>query len=164
MLYDLTLWFFHVVSLLVLHWHWISKVLRAEVFSPLIKQISPFQQKQRDRRGSRKVKNVWHIFGKYNKDDEQQCEIFSFAFKSPATVFSPDILWKNIHWSSPIASPKQCFNSKKIFVSHFAMEQKTLKNVYNCLNMNIYSYLETSGCQSSYLYLNVVHFFNTSVN
>ncbi len=27
-----------------------------------------------------------------------------------------------------------------------------------------YSYLETSGGQSSNLYLNVVHFFNTSVN
>ena len=33
----------------------------------------------------------------------------------------------------------------------------------NCLNTNIYSYLETSGCQSSNLYLNV-HFFNTNVN
>ncbi len=39
-----------------------------------------------------------------------------------------------------------------------------LKNVNNCLNANIYSYLETSGRQSSNLYLNVVHFFNTSVN
>jgi hypothetical protein len=32
------------------------------------------------------------------------------------------------------------------------------------LNINIYSYLETSGGQSSNHYLNVVHFFNTSVN
>ncbi len=38
------------------------------------------------------------------------------------------------------------------------------KNVNNCLNTNIYSYLETSGVQSSSLHLNVVHFFNTSVN
>ncbi len=39
------------------------------------------------------------------------------------------------------------------------------KNVNNCLNTNIYSYLEISGGQSSCnLYLNVVHFFNTSVN
>jgi hypothetical protein len=37
-------------------------------------------------------------------------------------------------------------------------------NVNNCLNMKIYSYLETSGGQSSNLYLNVVDFFNTSVN
>ncbi len=43
------------------------------------------------------------------------------------------------------------------------MEQRTLKNVFNCLNTNIYSYLETSGGQSSNLYLNV-QFFNTSVN
>ena len=38
-----------------------------------------------------------------------------------------------------------------------------LKNVNNCLNTNTYSYLETSGSQSSDLYLNVVPFFNTSV-
>ncbi len=38
------------------------------------------------------------------------------------------------------------------------------KIVNNYLNTNIYSYLETSGSQSSNLYLNVVHFFNTSVN
>jgi hypothetical protein len=44
------------------------------------------------------------------------------------------------------------------------MEQHTLKNVNNCLNTNIYSYLETSGGQSSNLYLNVAHFFFTSVN
>ncbi len=39
-----------------------------------------------------------------------------------------------------------------------------LKNVNNYLKTNIYSYLETSGGQSSNLYLNVVHFFNTSFN
>jgi len=44
------------------------------------------------------------------------------------------------------------------------MEQRTLRNVNNYLNTNIYSYLETSGGQSSNLYLKVVHFFNTSVN
>ncbi len=38
------------------------------------------------------------------------------------------------------------------------MKQYTLKNVNNCLNTNIYSYLETSGGQSFYLNLNVVHF------
>jgi hypothetical protein len=43
------------------------------------------------------------------------------------------------------------------------MEQHILKIVKNCLNTNIYSYLETSGGQSSNLYLNVVHFFNTSL-
>jgi hypothetical protein len=44
------------------------------------------------------------------------------------------------------------------------MEQRTLKNVNNCWNANIYSYLETSCGQSSNLYLNVVHFFNTGIN
>jgi hypothetical protein len=44
------------------------------------------------------------------------------------------------------------------------MEQRTLKIVNSCLNTNIHSYLEISGGQSYVLYLNVVHFFNTSVN
>jgi len=43
------------------------------------------------------------------------------------------------------------------------MEQRAFKNVNNSLIMNIYSYLETSGGQSSNIYLNVVHFFNTCV-
>ncbi len=44
------------------------------------------------------------------------------------------------------------------------MELRTLKNVNNYLNTNIYSYLVTSGRQSSNLYLNVVQFINTGVN
>jgi hypothetical protein len=40
----------------------------------------------------------------------------------------------------------------------YAMEQRTLKDLNNYLNTNNYSYLETSGGQSSNLYLNVVHF------
>ncbi len=44
-----------------------------------------------------------------------------------------------------------------------SMEQQALKNVNNCLNINIYSHLEMSCSQSSNLYLNVVHLFNTSV-
>jgi hypothetical protein len=43
------------------------------------------------------------------------------------------------------------------------MEERTLKNVNHCLNTNSYSSLETFGGQSSNLYLNVAHFFNTSV-
>jgi hypothetical protein len=39
------------------------------------------------------------------------------------------------------------------------MEQRTLKNVNNCLNANIYSYLETSGGQSSNLYFKCCSFF-----
>ncbi len=41
------------------------------------------------------------------------------------------------------------------------MEQRTLKNANNWWKSNIYFYLETSGCQSLNLYLNVVNFFNT---
>ncbi len=43
------------------------------------------------------------------------------------------------------------------------MEQRILKIVNNCFNTNIYTYLETSGGQSSNQYLNVVNFFNTSL-
>jgi hypothetical protein len=38
------------------------------------------------------------------------------------------------------------------------MEQHALKNANNCLNTNMYFYLETSGGQSSDPYLNAVHF------
>jgi hypothetical protein len=38
------------------------------------------------------------------------------------------------------------------------MEQDALKNINNFLNNNIYSYLETSGGQSSNSYLNIVRF------
>jgi hypothetical protein len=38
------------------------------------------------------------------------------------------------------------------------------KNVDSRLNTKIYSYLETSGGQSSNPHLNVVHFFNTRVD
>ena len=44
------------------------------------------------------------------------------------------------------------------------MEQRTFKNVNNCSNTNIYSYLETSGGQICNLYLNVVNSSNASVN
>jgi hypothetical protein len=47
--------------------------------------------------------------------------------------------------------------------SYIIMEQRNLKNLNNCLNTSIYSYLETSGVQSSKLYLNVQS-FNTSVD
>jgi hypothetical protein len=44
------------------------------------------------------------------------------------------------------------------------MEKHALKIVNNCLIINIYSYLETSGGQSSNLYLNVAHIFNIGDN
>jgi hypothetical protein len=51
----------------------------------------------------------------------------------------------------------------KSYKKVFLMEHHTLKNVNNYLNTNMYS-LYVSGGQSSNLYLNVVHFFNTRVN
>ncbi len=39
-----------------------------------------------------------------------------------------------------------------------------VKNVNNCLNTKIYSYLDTSRGKSCNLYLNAVNFFNSSVN
>jgi hypothetical protein len=44
------------------------------------------------------------------------------------------------------------------------MGEHTLKNVNKFLNTSFYSYLDTSGGQSSNLFLNVAYFFNTSVN
>jgi hypothetical protein len=42
------------------------------------------------------------------------------------------------------------------------MDANNLKSVMDALKItNIYSYLETSGGQSSNPYLNVVHFLNT---
>ncbi len=40
------------------------------------------------------------------------------------------------------------------------MEQHALINVNICLNTNIYFYFETSGGQSSILYLNIAHFYS----
>ncbi len=47
------------------------------------------------------------------------------------------------------------------FCAYFVMEQHAIKYVNNCLNTNIYSYLQTSGGQSPIQYLNVVQFLNT---
>jgi hypothetical protein len=44
------------------------------------------------------------------------------------------------------------------------MEARALKNAIICFDTNIQSYLKTSVGQSSNLYSNVVHVFNTSVN
>jgi hypothetical protein len=50
-----------------------------------------------------------------------------------------------------------CYTTQFNGTAHF-------KNVNNCWNTNIYSYLKTSDGQSSNLNLNVVPFFNDSVN
>jgi hypothetical protein len=59
------------------------------------------------------------------------------------------------------------FNSSSAIVEVGEMSWNRIarfKNVKNYLNTNIYSYLETSGGQSSNIYLNAAHIFNTSVN
>jgi len=58
----------------------------------------------------------------------------------------------------------QPFSSDFFNLQNQKMEQHIYKNVNNCLNTNINSYLEISDGQSSDLCLNVVYFFNTNVN
>jgi hypothetical protein len=67
--------------------------------------------------------------------------------------------WKTGASSGHITNLKQSI----LDLPYLWIEQHALTNVNNNLNTNIYSYLETSGGQSSNLYLNVVNFFNTSV-
>jgi len=57
-----------------------------------------------------------------------------------------------------MADKKKTFFNVLDMIDFSIMEQRALKIVNNCLNTNIYSYLETSGGQSYNLYLNVVHF------
>jgi len=64
--------------------------------------------------------------------------------------------WSNIDFLSPRGLSCKTFYGGHSYL-RMSMEQHAIKNVNN-------SYLETSGGQSSNLYLNVVHFFNTRVN
>ncbi len=59
-----------------------------------------------------------------------------------------------------------CFSkvAMNVFQNLDITVQHALKNINNCFNTNKHTYLDTSGGQSSNLYLNVVNFFNTSVN
>ncbi len=63
-----------------------------------------------------------------------------------------------------LAQPLPQLVTSVMTVSDISNGTAHLKNVNNCLNTNIYSYLETSGVQSSNPYLNVLHFFNARVN
>jgi hypothetical protein len=74
-------------------------------------------------------------------------------------------------WSITLESPITILDEKFTVIFMFIVQASLIvngtakfKNVYNSLNTNINSYSETSGGQSSNLYLNVVHFFNASVN
>jgi hypothetical protein len=59
--------------------------------------------------------------------------------------------------------PKSClgqvFNFKLGCLVMYAMKQGNLKNANNCLNTNVYSYLETSGGKSYILHLNVIDIY-----
>ncbi len=59
----------------------------------------------------------------------------------------------------PLSQTPSNENEKHCWCELLSMEQHPLKSVNKCLNINIYSYLETSSGQSSILYLNVVHLF-----
>jgi hypothetical protein len=47
---------------------------------------------------------------------------------------------------------------------HSTNLKQSILETFDIYDTNIYSYLETSGGQSSFWYLNVVHIFNSSVN
>jgi hypothetical protein len=66
------------------------------------------------------------------------------------------MLWKNK------LKPILIIASKALEQNNGTAHFKKCKKKY--LNTIIYSYLETSGGQSSNLYINVVNFFNDSVN
>jgi hypothetical protein len=53
---------------------------------------------------------------------------------------------------------------QKVGLNYSSNGRACFKNASKCLNTNIYPYLDMSGGQSSDPYLNIVHFFNTSVN
>jgi hypothetical protein len=63
-----------------------------------------------------------------------------------------------------VTNAGKSYKGHHCYSEHLLMEQHTLKNSNNCLNTNLYCYLETSGDQSYNLSLNVVHFFNASFN
>jgi len=101
--------------------------------------------------------------------------ILKFFFQvNPVGSVETNQIWfqslKTLFFSSslvPLQNKLECFSL--FFVSHLKVRLNLngaacFKNANNCLNNNIYSYLVTSGGQSCILYLNVVHFFNTSVN
>ncbi len=69
------------------------------------------------------------------------------------------MLLENIWWTKYFYGIGHSFLFTTFLITlAWLMEQHALKNANNCLNTSNYSYLETSGGQSSNLYINVVHF------
>jgi hypothetical protein len=92
------------------------------------------------------------------EDLSRRFENFRFSFESTNTFSNSE---SESLCSEAIKILKELNGCKQFKIGNGTA---CFKNVNNCLNTNIFSYLETSGGQSSYLYLNVFHFFNTSVN
>ncbi len=65
---------------------------------------------------------------------------------------------------SNISNSIGCIKWMHVWHLNSKFKSSHFKNANNCWITNIYSYLETSGGQSSYPYLNVVHFFSTRVD
>jgi hypothetical protein len=57
----------------------------------------------------------------------------------------------------------QVLKDEKVLAKCITMEQHALRNVNDCLNTNIYSYLVTFSGQSFNLYFNVAHFSTPAV-
>jgi len=93
-------------------------------------------------------------------------EIILFAVHSKQSSFWPKADVKHMQNGLVHVMPSQCMLAlcKCILQSLCSNGTAHFKNVNNCLNTNICSYLETSGGQSYSLYLTVVLLFNTSVN
>ncbi len=88
-----------------------------------------------------------------------------FAANFVANAILDSISLERSNYRSPIK--KLLFNNRfYILITYFpcVMEQHYSKNVNNGLNTHIYSYIETFGGQSFNLYLNVIQFFNASIN
>ncbi len=66
----------------------------------------------------------------------------------------------------PLADASVHFHLEDLTVQSLCINgtARALKIINDCMNKNIYSYLETSGGLSYNLYLYVAHFFNISLN
>jgi hypothetical protein len=97
------------------------------------------------------------LFIDQNLQESQKWEYFIDKYYN--TAWNVPIPMKNvaylcsIKWNS-VQNPRKLFKlvNSHLILENFAyrhkMEQHPLKNVNNCLNTNLYSYLETSGSQS----------------
>ncbi len=88
--------------------------------------------------------------------------MYEFVHKDGILV-QPNLTWCNVE-SHSMTYSLLVFTLRPIKGYKILMEQCALKYVNNYLNTNIYPHLETSGGQSSNLYLNVINSINTSVN